>query len=77
MFPYRNFVDKSGSGLKVMLIQCGSGDKNMSLIKSAQYCVEDELPHDDRQFAVFFIIQLPRVAGGCFTGFRVSPHICV
>ncbi|XP_041354620.1 E3 ubiquitin-protein ligase rnf213-alpha-like [Gigantopelta aegis] len=68
----RNFVEKSGSGLKVMLIQCGSGDKNMSLIKSAQYCVVDELPPDDREFAVFFIVQLPRVAGGCFTGFMAG-----
>ncbi|XP_041346956.1 E3 ubiquitin-protein ligase rnf213-alpha-like, partial [Gigantopelta aegis] len=68
----RNFVEKSGSGLKVMLIQCGSGDKNMSLIKSAQYCVVDELPDDDREFAVFFIVQLPRVAGGCFTGFMAG-----
>ena len=72
VFPYRNFIEKSGSGLKLMLIQCGSGDKNMNLIKSAQYCVEGELPSDDKDFAVFFIIQLPSVAGGCFTGFMVS-----
>ncbi|XP_041350668.1 E3 ubiquitin-protein ligase rnf213-alpha-like [Gigantopelta aegis] len=68
----KTFVEKSGSGLKVMLIQCGSGDKNMSLIKSAQYCVEDELLHDDREFAVFFIVQLSSVAGGCFTGFMAG-----
>ncbi|XP_071112725.1 E3 ubiquitin-protein ligase rnf213-alpha-like isoform X2 [Haliotis cracherodii] len=67
----KNFVQRSVEGQKLLLVQCGSGDRNQSLIRSAQYCVLDEL-HDARQFAVVFIIQLPNIAGGCFSGFQAG-----
>ncbi|XP_067673877.1 E3 ubiquitin-protein ligase rnf213-alpha-like [Haliotis asinina] len=67
----KNFVQRSEEGQKLLLVQCGSGDRNQSLIRSAQYCVLDEL-HDARQFAVVFIIQLPNIAGGCFSGFQAG-----
>ncbi|KAL3881508.1 hypothetical protein ACJMK2_027940, partial [Sinanodonta woodiana] len=58
----------------LLMIQCDSGDTSANLVASARYCVLDEHQHiKNRRTApchVIFIIQLSRIAGGCFTGFQ-------
>ncbi|KAJ8315842.1 hypothetical protein KUTeg_007992 [Tegillarca granosa] len=59
---------------KLLIVQCDCGDQNASLVACARYCIQDELSQIDEQYSslvhVVFIIQLPRIAGGCFTGFQ-------
>ncbi|PVD28712.1 hypothetical protein C0Q70_11306 [Pomacea canaliculata] len=54
---------------KLLLVQSDCGDGHENLIKSAQYCIQDMRPSNSSQHHVVFIVQLPRVAGACFTGF--------
>jgi len=62
----------------LMIIQCDSGDVNANLIASARYCVKDEYERVRESLTipvhVVFVVQLPRKAGGCFTGFQVRQH---
>jgi len=59
-----------------MIIQCDSGDVNANLIASARYSMMDEYESIretlDAPVHVVFVVQLPRKAGGCFTGFQVG-----
>ncbi|WAR07202.1 R213A-like protein, partial [Mya arenaria] len=72
-----------GTDESLMLIQCDSGDVNSNLIACARYIVMDEYEkaREDLRAPVhaIFIVQLPRKAGGCFTGFQCgrwhSAHI--
>ena len=73
----RVFFSDGSEGDKLLLVQCDSGDVNQNLIKCAQYCVQDQMPVDATCFHVVFIIQLPRIAGGCFTGFQVSRMVMI
>lgn len=57
---------------KLLLVQSDCGDGHENLIKSAQYCIQDMRPSNSSQHHVVFIVQLPRVAGACFTGFLVG-----
>ena len=63
----------------LLIVQCDSGNINGPLAACARYCVMDELQKIRETmrfpFHVVFIIQLPRIAGGCFTGFQVRTHI--
>ncbi|WAR07295.1 R213A-like protein, partial [Mya arenaria] len=67
----------------LMLIQCDSGDVNENLIACARYFVIDEYEkareHLRAPVHVIFIVQVPRKAGGCFTGIQFdrwhSAHI--
>ncbi|WAR07198.1 R213A-like protein, partial [Mya arenaria] len=76
-------LQTAGTGESLMLIQCDSGDINANLIACARYIVMDEYEkarEDIRgQVHAIFIVQLPRKAGGCFTGFQCgswhSAHI--
>eukprot|EP00105_Crassostrea_gigas_P007930 XP_011422347.1 PREDICTED: E3 ubiquitin-protein ligase rnf213-alpha isoform X2 [Crassostrea gigas] len=58
----------------LLIVQCDSGNENASLVACAQYCVLDQLQQvADRKIGkthIVFIIHLPRVAGGGFTGFQ-------
>jgi len=62
-----------------MIIQCDSGDVNANLIACAQYCVMDEFENVrdamKNPVHVVFVVQLPRKAGGCFTGFQVCNDV--
>ena len=70
-FPSRLFFSDNQEGHKLLVVQCDCGDLNQNLIKCAQYCMQDLRPEDSTQHHVVFIVQLPRVAGACFTGFLV------
>ncbi|KAL3881524.1 hypothetical protein ACJMK2_027956, partial [Sinanodonta woodiana] len=73
----------------LLVIQCDSGNTKANLIACARYCIEAEYQRikdikemkDTRKAPchVIFIIQLPRIAGGCFSGFQCglwhSAHI--
>nr|XP_022293483.1 E3 ubiquitin-protein ligase rnf213-alpha-like isoform X1 [Crassostrea virginica] len=67
----------------LLIVQCDSGNENASLVACAQYCVLDQQQQvADRRTGkthIVFIIHLPRVAGGGFTGFQCgrwhSAHI--
>jgi len=73
----------SASEQSLMIIQCDSGDVNANLIASARYCVMDEYELFRKTVDtvhvvhVVFVVQLPRKAGGCFTGFQVYLHYCI
>ncbi|KAL3881517.1 hypothetical protein ACJMK2_027949 [Sinanodonta woodiana] len=70
----RYFLESNHDEQLLLVVQCDSGDTNASLVACARYCILDEYQHmKDRRTApchVVFIIQLPRIAGGCFTGFQ-------
>ena len=80
-FYFRSYFTMPSSTDQVLLIQCDSGDKNSDLIDCARFCITEEYHHSQNNSAdepshptkrhVMIIIQLPRVAGGCFTGFQV------
>jgi len=67
------------------MLQCDSGDVHADLIACARYNISNEYsqsPMNKREVAdsgdeqsahvhIAFIIQLPRIAGGCFVGFQV------
>lgn len=66
---------------RLFLLQCDAGDTNPELIACARYnifneysqVVESQLELGQQQrIHVVFIIQLPRVPGGCFAGFQVT-----
>ncbi|XP_070188878.1 E3 ubiquitin-protein ligase rnf213-alpha-like [Littorina saxatilis] len=73
----RLFFTDDQAGQKLLLVQCDSGDLNQNLIKCAQYCMQDLQPPDSTQHHVVFIIQLPRIAGACFTGFLSGDWHCL
>ena len=60
----------------LLIVQCDCGDQNADLIACARYTVQGELQQiqQDRtsDIHVIFLIQLPGIAGGCFTGFQVK-----
>ncbi|XP_056014152.1 E3 ubiquitin-protein ligase rnf213-alpha-like isoform X2 [Ostrea edulis] len=58
----------------LLIVQCDSGNENASLVACAQYCVLDQLQQmEDKKIGkthIVFIIHLPRMVGGRFTGFQ-------
>jgi hypothetical protein len=68
---FREFFKPAEEGHKLLVVQCDSRDSNQNLVKGAQYCMQDHRPSDCSRHHVVFIVQLPRVAGACFTGFLV------
>ncbi|XP_061169263.1 E3 ubiquitin-protein ligase RNF213-like isoform X1 [Saccostrea echinata] len=58
----------------LLIVQCDSGNENASLVACAQYSVLDQLQQLEEEKTgkthIVFIIHLPRVAGGGFTGFQ-------
>jgi len=66
---------------RLVILQCDSGDMHSDLVACARYNITNEhnqtrLADDDsaRIVHVLFIVQLPRIAGGCFVGFQVSQN---
>ena len=69
--------DSYKSGTRVLLLQCDSGNENADLIACTRYNIWDEYSHVKESTVsklahVVLLIQLPRVAGGCFVGFQVK-----
>ena len=60
----------------LLIVQCDCGDQNADLIACARYTVQLELQQFQRErihdIHVVFLIQLPCIAGGCFTAFQVD-----
>ncbi|XP_013380375.1 E3 ubiquitin-protein ligase rnf213-alpha-like [Lingula anatina] len=79
----RRFFNDVKKNDTLLLVQCDSGDQNGSLIACARYCVMDEFAQARENMGskihVVFVVQLPRVSGGCFVGFQggkwLSVHI--
>lgn len=66
---------------RLFLLQCDAGDANPELIACARYNIfneysqilESQLEFGQQQrIHIVFIIQLPRIPGGCFAGFQVT-----
>jgi len=64
---------------RLVILQCDSGDMHSDLIACARYNITNE--HNQAALTddvsagvvhVLFIVQLPRIAGGCFVGFQVD-----
>ncbi|KAH3735719.1 hypothetical protein DPMN_042254 [Dreissena polymorpha] len=58
----------------LLIIQCDSGDTKSDLIACGRHCVMDEFEKVrdvlESPSHIAIIVQLPRKAGGCFTGFQ-------
>lgn len=71
------------NGQKMLLLQCNANDTHHELIACARYNIDNEYKSlcktkGERKIGriyVVFVIQLPRVAGGCFVGFQVCLKI--
>ena len=71
----RLFVNADSPRERLLLLQCDSGDQHSELVACARHNIENEYNQtavSDQLRHVVFVIQLPRVAGGCFTGFQVG-----
>ncbi|XP_063441660.1 E3 ubiquitin-protein ligase rnf213-alpha-like [Mytilus trossulus] len=69
----KSFLDQTTSDDMLLIIQCDSGDQNGDLIACARNTLQDELQQIHDRVAhihVVLLIQLPGIAGGCFTGFQ-------
>ena len=76
MFACREFFQSRDPSL--LLIQCDSGDKNTELIPCARFLIADEIGQQaERRHHVILIVQLPRIAGGCFIGFQVTAFMAM
>ena len=65
-------------------MQCDDGEKNSNLIACSRYLVDQTRrtsleTFDPKPVHIIFIIQLPRIAGGCqhFVGFQGGKWRCV
>ena len=77
----RDFFDSPASAVsdgnpqKLLLVQCDSGHKNTDLIACARFLMADELYQVQASLRntihLVLLVQLPRVAGGCFVSFQV------
>ena len=80
IFFCRSFFDQSNTSDMLLIVQCDCGDQNADLIACARYIVQGELQQvrQDRttDIHVVFLIQLPGIAGECFTGFQVGIEYC-
>jgi len=77
------FEAQSGA-TRLLILQCDSGDMHSDLIACARYNITNEhnqsCLYDDARCGivhVLFIVQLPRIAGGCFVGFQVLSKVSV
>ena len=80
---YRETFASSSMSEKLFILQCDVLDANTDLIACARYNILNEFKnHMANQINsiihIVFIIQLPRIAGGCFIGFQVcaTPILC-
>ncbi|XP_052224866.1 E3 ubiquitin-protein ligase rnf213-alpha-like [Dreissena polymorpha] len=73
----RQHFDPLETKSRVIIIQCDSGDANTNLIACARYSVMDALENKKRNLQspihILFIVQLPRISGGCFNWFQCGP----
>lgn len=65
----------------LFILQCDAGDVNAELIACARYNIFNEYSQvfesqligcRHSQIGIVFVIQLPRIPGGCFAGFQVK-----
>ncbi|XP_063404431.1 E3 ubiquitin-protein ligase rnf213-alpha-like [Mytilus trossulus] len=66
--------DQTNPSDLLLIVQCDCGDQNADLIACARYTVQGELQQIPEEIStdvhVVFLIQLPGIAGGCFSGFQ-------
>ena len=79
----REMFEVQSSAARLLILQCDSGDMHSELIACARYIIINEhnqtMAEDVNSAGIgivhmLFIVQLPRIAGGCFIGFQV--HVC-
>ena len=76
----RDFFLELGGAEGLLLVQCDDGEANFNLIACCRYLVEDNRRRTIQDIIqtfvkpihIIFIIQLPKIAGGCqhFVGFQ-------
>ena len=84
MILISDFFIKLGGAEGLLLVQCDDGEKNSNLIACSRYLVDQTRrtsleTFDPKPVHIIFIIQLPRIAGGCqhFVGFQGGKWRCV
>ena len=65
----------------VLIVQCEYGHIYTDLINCARFTIIDEFTKhlsdlNSKKFFVVLIIQIPKIAGGCFNGFQTSKWFC-
>ncbi|ESO94720.1 hypothetical protein LOTGIDRAFT_232244 [Lottia gigantea] len=73
----KNFGQSCTEGNKILIIQCDSHGGTTNLVKSAQYCVDDNLPKYLNNYHVIFIVQLDRMTQQQFTGYQGGKWHCL
>ena len=80
---HREMFEVKSDGTRLLILQCDSGDVHSDLVACARYNIINEHNQttlteeqnsdvvNDNPVHVLFIVQLPRIAGGCFVGFQV------
>lgn len=77
----REFFQLSDHEKKLLIIQCECGNFYQDLITCARFTINDEynryLAEESKsqtnksRFHIILIIQIPKIAGGCFSGFQI------
>jgi hypothetical protein len=64
----------------ILIIQCDCAHFYQELINCARFTIIDEYSKYSSQnmsnFSIMFIIQVPKIAGGCINGFQTSKWLC-
>ncbi|CAG0886586.1 unnamed protein product [Cyprideis torosa] len=81
----RSFLDENGkqgrNEKQYLFVQVEIAEvDSLNLTECARYVVQDAIKayqrgDDHNSFVIVFILQVPRVAGGCFTGLSVHPWV--
>ncbi|RNA31081.1 E3 ubiquitin-ligase RNF213-like [Brachionus plicatilis] len=79
---------RSDQDPNVLIVQCDCGHIYTDLVNCARFAIideytkyvsdltKDQLVQVPNDFFVVFIIQVPKIAGGCFNGFQTSKWFC-
>lgn len=78
---YERSVNPRSLKKSVLVVQVDSGHYYQELINCARFTIIDELDkykgaEEKNNFCVLFIIQIPKIAGGCISSFQSSKWLC-
>jgi hypothetical protein len=74
-------VNQQNEKPSILVIQCDCANYYSDLVSSARYCIVDQLIKEDTfklndNIYIMFIIQVPKISGGCFSGFQTAQWFC-
>ena len=74
-------LNKNNTMPSILLIQCDCANYYSDLVSCARYCIVDQLMKEDSfkkndNLFIMFVIQVPKISGGCFFGFQTAQWYC-